>query len=361
MSVDKKVADARPRRLDPDHRPDPASIMAQAREVGIRRPRVRRLAMVGAVPAVVLAVVAGAIIMSDRGTPPTAHESTRGEPGSTRGEPRSARELLLVAAERSQSGSATAGRYWVQGTEFGSRMEVGPAGNRYHILLRHSSEMWLATRSGDESLAVQQDLGAAPISPADEAAWRADGSPARWPIPGPDGSPSGKFYESAPGPRGIRKMEGATAENNFLLGGSPVTLTTVDSLPTDPVALRTWLLQRLRAAGNQEGDDYALFWNAKSLVMDLPTTPAVRSAAYRMMADLRGVALLGQVTDQRGRLGMAVAYTHDGDFGPSEFRLIIDPETGQAFAEEDRNAAGELTRYTLVFDTGYRDSEPPVA
>ena len=52
MSVDKKVADARPRRLDPDHRPDPDSIMAQAREVGIRRPRVRRLAMVAAVPAV---------------------------------------------------------------------------------------------------------------------------------------------------------------------------------------------------------------------------------------------------------------------------------------------------------------------
>lgn len=355
MSVDKLLAQARPNRLDPDHRPDPVTIMAHAREAGVRRPRVRRLVMVGAVPAVVLAVVAGATVMSDQspdGTPPTPENA---QPAQA--EPRSARELLLVAAERSESSPATTGRYWVQGTEFGSRMEVGPAGQRYDILLRVSSELWLATRPGDESLAVQQNLGAAPISPADEAAWRADGSPARWPIPGPDGTPSDEFYESEPGPRGIRKMAGATAENNFLLGGSPVSLTTLDTLPTDPAALKAWLLERLR--GNQEPDDYALFWNAKSLVLDLPVSPAVRSAAYRMMADLRSVTLLGTVADQRGRSGLAVAYTHDGDFGRSEYRLVIDPDTGQAFAVETRDSAGELTGYTLVFDTGYRDSEAP--
>lgn len=353
MSVDKLLAQARPRRLDPDHRPDPTTLMAHAREVNVRRPRVRRLAMVGAVP-VVAAAVAAAVVLNGQTTAPESRTTE-----SAQAQPRSARELLLVAAERSESSPATTGRYWVQGTEFGGRMEVGPAGNRYHILLRMSSETWLATQPGDESLAVQRDLGAAPISPADEAAWRADGSPARWPIPGPDGAPSDKFYESEPGPRGIRKMEGVTADNNFLLGGNPVTLATLDTLPTEPAALKAWLLERLQANGNQEGDDYALFWNAKSLVLDLPVSPAVRSAAYRMMADLRDVTLLGTVTDQRGRSGMAVAYTHDGDFGESEYRLIIDPDTGQAFAVETRNSAGELTNYTLVFNTGYRDSEPP--
>jgi len=255
----------------------------------------------------------------------------------------------------------TSGRYWVLPTEFGSRMEVGPPGRRYHIMIRTSMEMWLATRPGDQSLGVEQNLGAEPASSEDGAAWRADGSPARWPIPGPDGTPSDKFYEAAPGAKGIRSMENHDATNNFLLGGNAVTLTALTALPTDAAALKSWLLNRFQQVGIQEPRDYALFWNAKSLVMDLPVTPAVRAAAYRMMADLTGVTLLGTVTDQRGRSGMAVAYTRGGDAGSSEVRLIIDPATGQALAEENRNAAGELTGYTLVDGMGFRDEEPPTA
>jgi hypothetical protein len=357
MSVTKKLADARPRRLDPTHRPDPAAIMAQPRQAETVRRPMRRLVLAGLVPAVAV-VAAGAVVLANQtapeNAPKTAHTTE-----APRKLPTSAHELLLVAAERSEASTATSGRYWVQPTEFGGRMEVGPPERRYHIMLRTSSEMWLATRPGDESLAVQQHLGAEPASPEDEAAWRADGSPTRWPIPGPDGTPSDEFYEAAPGPKGIRPMEGATAANNFLLGGNSVTMAELAALPTDPAALKAWLLNRFQVLGIEEPADYALFWNAKSLVMDLPVTPAVRAAAYRMMADLTGVTLLGEVTDQRGRSGMAVAYTHDGDFGATEFRLIIDPATGQALAEENRNAAGVLARYTLVDGIGFRDEEPP--
>jgi hypothetical protein len=357
MSIEKKLADARPRRLDPTHRPDPAAIMAQPRPGDIVRRPVRRLVLAGLVPAVAV-VAAGAVVLANQ-TAPEHEPKTAHTTEAPQKMPTSAHELFLVAAERSESSTATSGRYWVLPTEFGSRMEVGPPGRRYHIMIRLSSEMWLATRPGDESLAVQQNLGAEPASPEDEAAWRADGSPTRWPIPKPDGAPSDEYYEAAPGPKGIRLMEGATAVNNFMLGGNPVTMAELAALPTDPAALKAWLLNRFQVLGIEEPADYALFWNAKSLVMDLPVTPAIRAAAYRMMADLTGVTLLGEVTDQRGRSGMAVAYTHDGDFGATEFRLIIDPATGQALAEETRDAAGVLVRYTLVDGMGFRDEEAP--
>lgn len=355
MNVDKLLADARPRRLDPTHRPDPAAIMAQPRQAETLRRPVRRLVLAGAVAVVAAGTVVLANQTAPESEPKTAHTTTE----APQKMPTSAHELLLVAAERSEASTATSGRYWVQPTEFGGRMEVGPPERRYHIMLRTSSEMWLATRPGDESLAVQQHLGAEPASPEDEAAWRADGSPTRWPIPKPDGTPSDEYYEAAPGQKGIRLMEGATVANNFLLGGTPTTMAELAALPTDPAALKAWLLNRFQVQGLEEPADYSLFWTAKSLVMDLPVTPAVRAAAYRMMADLTGVALLGEVTDQRGRSGMAVAYTHDGDFGATEFRLIIDPATGQALAEETRNAAGELSRYTVVDGMGFRDEAAP--
>jgi hypothetical protein len=96
----------------------------------------------------------------------------------------------------------------------------------------------------------------------------------------------------------------------------------------------------------------------KALVMDLPVAPEVRAAGYRMMADIAGVKLLGTVTDQRGRPGMAVTYTREGDGGAGETRLVIDPHTGQALAEEHRNATGELTSYTLVDSAGFGDDAP---
>jgi hypothetical protein len=88
-------------------------------------------------------------------------------------------------------------------------------------------------------------------------------------------------------------------------------------------------------------------------------SPAVRATAYRVLADLDGVSLLGPVTDQRGRSGEAVAYVEHHATGSTEYRLIIDPATGQAFATEERDAAGELNSYTVVEDAAFHDGNPP--
>jgi hypothetical protein len=364
MSANRKLpqslADARPRRLDPDRRPDPATVMGHPRSASASRPvrrPARRLVLAGLVPAAA-AVAAGAVFLSSNTASPSVAKSggpaTEASPA-----PRSARELLLVAASHSAASATSDGRYWVLREELGSRIEVGPAGRRYDILLRLRMEMWLATRPGEVSLAVEQQLGAVPADAEDNAAWRADGSPTQWPIPRAKGNPRDPgVYEAAAGPRSIRRMEGHTAKNNFLLGGHPVTPDELAALPTDPAALKAWLVKRFRDIGVQEKQDYALFWNGKALVMDLPVAPEVRAAAYRMMADISGVKLLGTVTDQRGHPGMAVTYTREGDGGAGETQLVIDPHTGQALAEEHRNAAGELTSYTLVDSAGFSDDAP---
>ncbi len=41
-------------------------------------------------------------------------------------------------------------------------------------------------------------------------------------------------------------------------------------LPTDPAALKAWLLKRFKAEGNLEPADYSLFWSDRHLVFDLP-------------------------------------------------------------------------------------------
>ncbi|MFC4852980.1 CU044_5270 family protein [Actinophytocola glycyrrhizae] len=356
MSVDKMLADARPRRLDPDHRPDPAPLMAHPRPSPVRRPRVRRAVLV---PAVAAAVAAGAVVLgtqteSDNG-PPAAHTTSPQAP-------RSASGLLLVAAERSAAAQVDEGRYWVTRSEFGTRYEVGPEGGRYAILSRDTAERWLSTGPDGPSLAVYEHLGAAPAGPADETAWRADGSPTRWPEVDAEGTPTGRFHESAPGPReivgyGVASFEPTTGAP--MLGGNPVSKAALDALPSEPAALRAALLHHRQNPAAPLPEDWVLFWTTRDLVLNLPVSPAVRAAAYRVMAGLEEVTLLGPATDQRGRAGEAVAFVEHDRGGSTEYRLIIDPATGQAFATEQRDTAGELTYYELVDDAGFRDETPP--
>ena len=89
-------------------------------------------------------------------------------------------------------------------------------------------------------------------------------------------------------------------------------------------------------------------------------------ARHRHPIRLDGVTTLGTVTDQRGRKGVAVAYTRRGDgSGRGQTRLIIDPRTGHALAEEswhlDGSTTGTLVGYRSVAQAGWTDAAPPRA
>jgi hypothetical protein len=267
-------------------------------------------------------------------------------------------------------GAATSGRYWLVSSEFGERSTRGPASRPYDIMRRNAVDFWQATRAGDETFLADQYLGAAPVTAADRAAWKADGSPTQWTEQPPSDLPDAKpvVIRAAAEPKYARPIEDPRRAWTYPIGGGELTGAQLADLPTEPAALKAWLLDRFKKHGNLEPTDYSLFWSGRHLVFDLPVSPRVRAAAYTMLADVKGVAFLGPATDQRGRAGMAVAYTRRGDGGHwGQTRLIVDPRTGQALAEESwdlgrgRTAAttGRLMGYTLVLSAGFTDDGPP--
>ncbi|MET8907889.1 CU044_5270 family protein [Micromonospora sp. NPDC004551] len=306
------LADARPRSLDPSERPaDPALIMAYPRRESAtrvaRRP-VRRLVLAGALPAVALAAT-GAILLNNTSGPgaPVVQPATSSPvPVDV---PTGAGSLLLVAAERSESAPVTAGRYWVVRTEHGD-------GAR-----RVQDELWLAA------------------------------------VPG---LPSVGYVRSADGSWTSRPMRGHTADNNFLLAGSPRSARELAALPTDPAKLTEKLLTWYADTGGVEQRDEFLFNSGAAIVLDLPVSPQVRAAAYRMLAAMPGVTSLGRVADRLGRPGVAVAVSRQGDFGKAQTRLIVDPTTGRALAQESW-VAGNPASFTAVITARWSDDGLPEA
>ncbi|MFC4037231.1 CU044_5270 family protein [Dactylosporangium siamense] len=351
------LTDARPGRLDPDGRPDAANYTTQS--IPRRRSVPRRLILAAAPPAVAAATAAAVVLTAGGTDPAPAPSGLGGAPGGSgaAAAPGSARELLLVAAAQTDaSATATSGRYWVRVQEHGERKEVG----RYGIASRLLIERWLATAAGDPNVEVYQDLGAAPVTAADEAAWKADGSPQQWTETGPKGT-TPIVRTTAAGPRQVRAVRGSLP---MMIAGLQVTAADLAGLPSEPGALKSWLTARLPQ--HADGD---LFYAGRDLVAELPVSAAVRAAAYRMLADLSGVDFLGVVQDRQGRSGLAVAFTRRGDGGWGQQRLIVDPGTGRALAQESwflgsaatPTALGTLMSWTVHVRAGFTDDAAPTA
>ncbi|MET7750137.1 CU044_5270 family protein [Micromonospora sp. NPDC005367] len=303
------LADARPRSLDPTGQADPALIMAHPRPESTTRTAgrpVRPLVIAGAVPVVAFAAV-GAILLnsaSGPGTRPAQPAASAAAPIADAG------GLLLVAAEHNESAPATAGRYWVVRAEHGE-------GAR-----RAQGELWRAVAPGLPSAAYLRN--------ADGGSWTS------------------------------RPLQGHTAEDNFLLAGTPRTARELATLPATPEKLKDTLLAWYVDTDATEGRDEFLFHAGAALVLDLPVSPQVRAAAYRMLAAMPSVTSLGQVTDQLGRPGVAVTVTRQGDFGEGQTRLIVDPTTGQARAQETW-VADSPASWTAVIAARWSDDGLPEA
>jgi hypothetical protein len=321
-----------------------------------RRPAPRRwtwsLAGVGGLAAagLVVAVVLGGT------TPPLPAGGPAGavQPGG--------QNILLVAAERVEEAPPGTGRYWVSRTESGVISEVGPAGNRYRVVERGRAETWIAQASDGTSWWISQSLGAKPLTPEDTAAWKRDGEPDSWTVPAGAGKGSLEITTSSRPPFGNPIGTGA---KSFALGDRNVTQQEIDALPADPAQLRSTLLERFHGGGGDlpTDQDNWLFAVGSNVVTDMPVSPGVRAAAYRMLAGLSRVRDLGTVRDAEGRTGQAVAIDAESRTGSFETRLIIDPESGRPLAREtwvpEPDGTSELTDYGLVVDTGYTDDAPP--
>jgi len=344
------IAEARPAVLDdvPD-RPAPM-FPDPARPVRARRVDRRRLILAGLLPTVAVALVAGVVVAgSAANTPAGSTEPTQ---------PVTARGVLLAAAEKTATAAApAAGAYWVTEAELDHVYDVGG----YHVLGRTEEQTWYPLRPGGNVVSVTRWLGAAPATDADKAAWRAAGSPDQWTLIGPDGKQSrGRPLPAAPGARKVGVEPGGSS---FELGGTPLTYAQIRALPTDPGQLAARLVELDDAAGHDGAwtpEQIAtwrvemLFSQSWTLLSQFPAPPAVRAAAYRMLAGLPGLTVTGNVRDAKGRTGAGIGYAYRNADGSSvETRLVIDPDTGSLLAYEQRSDA------SLLLDARFSDAAPP--
>lgn len=245
--------------------------------------------------------------------------------------PPSAHDLLLAAATEAAKAPD-------QGTWWGNKLLKGSQfrdpSDRYLLEQTRSEETWIPTDLEGTTWVAQRELGARPVTPQDEAAWKADGSPASWAYnPGK----SGERFVEAPG-----ETEISTSEDwDWRIVASGKALTEISDIT--PEGLRALLGEEDTAS------------RATEVVAYYPVSAEVRAAAYRLLATLPGVTAAGQVTDPLGRTGQAVEY--QGEQADSVVRLVIDPASGAALSVETRTG-GLLTDFTAVQESVWADVNP---
>jgi hypothetical protein len=106
-------------------------------------------------------------------------------------------------------------------------------------------------------------------------------------------------------------------------------------VPTDPDALRVYIEDR--ASHADQPLNYEMFVVIADLLRESFSSPilyssdGLRSSLFEVAATLPGVESLGTTTDQSGRVGIGVGFTHDG----SRLELIFDPETSAILGERE--------------------------
>jgi hypothetical protein len=261
---------------------------------------------------------------------------------------------LLVAATNAEK--APNGRYWHTKRLTGQVYAVGrTAAGHYKVDTGQEFETWV-DRNG-RGRGYMSDRPARPVTPEDERRWRKAGSPMEIKAPDPDGVTVSLFVE----PIGGRMPMRPDPEGYSFHG---LTAAQLAELPTDPKALEKALLglkddwrayskdfsqerkstpiralrgaTRVRALSDVAGD----------LLGDQPVPPAVRAAAFRMLAGLAGVKVEGKGTDPLGRTGTVVSlplettvplglYSAPKQLGTYRRQWIIDPARGTLLAVLD--------------------------
>jgi hypothetical protein len=329
------------------------------------------------------AVAAVAVVMSGNGAVPTTPR-TPGTGGQVAASATptparvrlSARDVLLAAAAKADRQVEGSGDYWHSVTV--SRELLNVKGGGYRVLDQSRSEGWTPSAVGGEQWFRSRSLGAKPATEEDRKAWEQAGSPAEVDVvvPGKGG---------APGKDGTISL--STSEGRSTTGHSPlvdgdkvfwlgrnVTMKDLRGLPSDPGKLKKRLMASYEGHGTESSSekmsgDAWLFKVSVGLIMDMPVTPEVRGAAFRMLAELGNVEVAENVTDSEGRPGTAVSVEESTQWGGvSATRLIFDEATGQALANEGVVVKpggmqagfepGTVWHSSVLLESGWTDAKP---
>lgn len=339
----------------PPHHVSAEALRSLENDIAGRRTRAPRLGRLGFLrrPAwgvgLVGAAAAAALVATTIATGPADH----GTGGSSRQAlPASeapivklnARTVLLAAAERADGQPDQVGAYWHSARMSRQYYRTGPATNRYTVYSETKDEGWTPRAPGGEQWGRQQELGARPATPADQAAWRRAGSPSEFAVdvPGKSGKGGGMnkpVFKAQGGSPRVSHSPLVDGDKVFWLGRN-VTMKDLRGLPTDPAKLKAWLLKSYEGHGTESSSDKMssdlwLYTVASGLITDMPVTPKVRAAAFRMLAALKSVQAVGGLKDAAGRTGTAISIVEKTTVnGVLQHRLIIDEATGRALGSD---------------------------
>jgi hypothetical protein len=281
---------------------------------GLGGSRVRMVAGVGLVG--VVATVVALVVPGSPGAPTNAAAAVL-----TR--------LARVAAIQPASSSPPPGKYAYTasvGVELITQVDEQQSSTRktFSVIAPVSRQVWIAA---DGSGRLVQTYGTPRfLTPADRAAWVADGKPVAL-------QPSSN----------IDSLEAKGALSGPRLAG----------LPTDPTTLLADIEAR-KVEDAPAGASYT-FKIVGDLLRETDASPALRAALYRAVAEIPGVEFLGTVADAIGRSGTAVAYTNAGE----RQELIFNPRNASLLGEETvvsdprRLCELDVPAGTVISETSY--------
>ena len=300
----------------------------------VGRPRTARLASLalGAVAAGAAGVLV--IVSLAAGGTPAAPGGSRVPAGLLAGQP--ARMFLLAVA--AQAAQQKTGRFYCTTEIQGDRELVGagdrmlsqpwadgpdqvpasaPHGFKYALTRRYQITQCTQVSDVTREPALFQYLGARPASSADARAWRRDGSPGHW-------RQGNGILSAHPGPvsevQDVKHGTGDFGGKNDLW------------LPADPAKLRAVFLAHPQPGA--KGRNNVIAAGAITVMNSDNVRPAVRAAAFRVLADVPDVQMKPGVTDPEGQTGTAIWQDSWIGFGlPYETTYdIVDPQTGDIIA-----------------------------
>lgn len=384
------LADARPAELDPDAPVDPATRAAELARAktadyqaarAVPRRRVRPMWGLGLVGAATAAVVAATTLTgTDTGPRPGAGSPTaaaRPGPSGALGS-MDARTVLLAAAEQADKQTDSVRAYWYLTTLTRGYMRATSPQGDYTVMLQERWETWTPSAPRGTLWNRNQNLGARPATEADRAVWQRAGSPSTFVLKPAvmhksNGAVRGKEAKVDAAPGEPHLDSAPVVDGKVFWLGRNVSVKDLRSLPADPARLKKSLLRWYtgtdpEGGGVPMGADEWLFTVTRGLIVEMPVTPEVRAAAFRMLAELKTVRSVGAVRDAQGRIGAAVAVNVKTANGVFQHRLIIDPASGNALGDEvivvkpaGANAnlpAGSPLQSTTVVKSAWTDSAP---
>lgn len=385
-----RLAAARPGHLDPDvavdekvRRTELSVAMANASEPRHSPPRrrgsrtapgARRIARpiwgLGLVGAAAAAALVVATTATGPGDSSPDGDAPNGPGAAAVGEhPQDARTILLAAAQRAARAPDTSGAFWHVKVIHEIPVRVGPRARPYVMLESRISETW-TTRAGKGWFGYRSG-GARPKTPADAAAWRADGSPAKWDL-GPGDTPQREhlFLRMGPGPGFVGKTD---PPHRFFVAERNMTYAGLRRLPADPEGIRAWAARAVADSANSDGPVPAearegmVAQSLASLLVEVPVSAKVRAAAYRALAEMPIVRSLGPVKDERGRNGVGLAIEQGLKSARTTTHMVIDPATSFVLSERVASwasapavSAPAKEKTSVYLAVGWTDSRPQV-